>query len=208
MFQLAAPRQGWAVLAQGRRARQVARGQILYLEGEPGRHFYYLQQGRVCIYLSSGEGLEKTLAVREAGEIFGEAAFLDNEPRMSSARALTDCRVVSIGRAELEALFRRQPSLALEMLQSLSHTVRLLSAQVDTIAFLPADRRLAGVLLSQQDRQGCVAATQEELGSLAAVSRVTVNRILQGFARRGWVQLAYRQVKLLCPDALQSFAAD
>ena len=197
---------GWDILAEGQPARRVPRGAMLYFQDEPGDRFYYLKKGRVRIFLNSGDGAEKTLVLRESGSIFGEAAFFDGQPRMSSAKAVTDCEIVAVGRAELMAIFRREPGFAMQMLQFLAKTVRMLSAQVDTMAFLPADRRLAGALVSLCGKDGAVHASQEELGSLAGVTRVTVSRVLRDFVERGWVGLGYRIVQVRQKDAMEAFS--
>ena len=93
-FHFTAPASGWSILAENQPSRLYSRGQVIYLQGEPGTCFYYLKKGRVRVFLISDEGSEKTVTVREAGSILGEAAFLDGEPRTTSARAVTDCELV------------------------------------------------------------------------------------------------------------------
>ena len=197
---------GWEILAEGQAVRRVPRGPRRYFQDETDSRFYYLKKGRVRIFLNSDDGAERTLVLRESGSIFGEAAFFDGQPRMSSARTVTDCEIVAVGRAELMAVFRREPGIAMQMLQFLAKTVRMLSAQVDTMTFFPADRRLAGVLVSLCGRDDAVHASQEELGSLTGVTRVTVSRVLQMFVKRGWVRLGYRTVQVLEKKALEDFA--
>lgn len=207
-FYFTTPSASWSILGESQPCRFVPRGQIVYLQGEPGNCFYYLKSGQVRVFLISDEGAEKTLTTREPGSILGEAAFLDGEPRTTSARTLTDCELALIGRAELTALFRRQPSLALQMLQVLAKTVRMLSGQLDTMSFLSADRRIAGILVSLAATKHVVHSSQEELGNLAGVTRITVNRVLHSFAEKGWLTLQYRSVTLIDPAALSAFARE
>lgn len=197
---------GWEILAEGQPVRHVPRGTMLYFQDEPDDRFYYLKKGRVRVFLNSDDGAERTLVLRESGSIFGEAAFFDGQSRMSSARTVTDCEIVAVGRTELMAVFRREPGIAMQMLQFLARTVRMLSVQVDTMTFLSADRRLAGVLVSLCGKDQMLHASQEELGSLAGVTRVTVSRVLQTFVKRGWVLLGYRTVQVLDKKALEAFA--
>jgi CRP/FNR family transcriptional regulator len=46
------------------------------------------------------------------------------------------------------------------------------------------------------------ACTQEDIAAAVSVSRVTVSRVLGGFAQRGWVELGYRTIRLKEPKAL------
>ncbi|MDR7035283.1 MULTISPECIES: EAL domain-containing protein [Methylobacterium] len=75
-------------------------GTILFEEGEPGAYAYLITSGRIEIFLRR-DGREIPLAVRGAGEIFGEMAILDSDPRSASARALEDCLLVPVSEAQI-----------------------------------------------------------------------------------------------------------
>lgn len=196
----------WRDFLDSRPPVQYARGEMIYLQGEAAPRFYYLQKGRVEVFLSSPDGAEKILTVLEPGRIFGEAAFFDRLPRVSSARAASPAQVASVGREELLERFHKSPQAAMDMLQYLSRTVRMLSAQVDHMAFLSADRRIARLLLQQADGEGRAVCTHEELGGLAGVSRVTVSKILGRFAAQGWIATSYRHIRLVDQAGLRAFA--
>lgn len=193
-------------LAQGRHPKTYAPGQLIYLQGTAADTFYYLLSGRARSYISSASGGERVLTTHRPGDLMGEASFFDGCPRVSSAVAVTECRAVSVDREGLNDLFQARPDLALPMLQYLARTVRMLSGHVDDMSFRPADRRVAGYLLDQADTAGRVQATHEEIGSAVGVSRVTVSRTVQDFARRGWVSTGYRAVRLLDQEALRAFS--
>ena len=79
----------WNIFETIQVPRTYAKGEMVYLQGERADCLYYLKEGRVKIFLTSENGMEKTLTILEGGKLFGEAAFLDRLPRMSSARTLT-----------------------------------------------------------------------------------------------------------------------
>jgi len=62
-------------------------GEIIIREGDPGRSIYVVINGRVKIFGRDYQGKEFELAVLEAGEFFGEMAFLTGKPRLVSAMA-------------------------------------------------------------------------------------------------------------------------
>ena len=93
-------------------------------------------------------------------------------------------------------MFCDAAGLAVELLQSLAGTIRLLSAQVDAMAFLRADERIARLLTRLADETGTVHATQEELANLAGLSRVTVSRALARMEREGLVKRGYGSLVL------------
>ena len=198
----------WAALENAQFPRIYRTGELVYIQGTEADRFYYLKSGKVRIFLQSPDGAEKTLNVLEPGNIFGEASFFDGLPRVSSARTLAKSAIVPITRPILLRCFSEEPELAMGLLKYLSQTVRMLSAQLDNMAFLQADQRIARILLSlppEKDGRG-IAATHEEIGDLAAASRVTVSRTLGSFAHRGWIATQYRRILILDRNALEGFA--
>lgn len=199
----------WKVLEKSQFPRIYRAGEMVYLQGTQADRFYYLQSGKVKIFLHSEDGAEKTLNVLEPGNIFGEASFFDELPRVSSARTLAKSAIIPITHATLIHCFSEEPELAMRLLRYLSRTVRMLSTQLDNMAFLQADRRIARILLNLpavENRPCELAATHEDIGSLAGASRVTVSRTLGEFSRNGWIATRYRKIILLDREALSNFA--
>ncbi len=196
----------WAPLAQGRQGKQYAPGQMIYLQGTEANEFYYLLEGIARSYISSPGGSELVLTLHRAGDLMGEASFFDECPRVSSAVALTPCRIVAVDRPRLDQVFQSHPELAYPMLRYLARTVHLLSDHVDSISFRPADKRLASALVRHAEPDGVVSYTHEELGYAVGVSRVTVSRILSQFAAKGWLERSYGAVKLIDRQALDRYA--
>ena len=201
---LGLPDSVWSPLAEGRSSILFTSGQIIYMQDSEATHFYYIVRGTVKTFLTSESGGERILTVYHSGDILGEAAFFDEQPRVSSAMALTDCSIIAINRKQIEEVFRIHPELAMAMMKYLAGTVRILSAHVDDMAFLRADQRIARLLLSMGEKDGTeVYCTHEFLGHSVGVSRVTVSRILRGFEERGLVELGYRTVILRSSAGLQ-----
>ncbi len=197
------PRDIWSPFAAHHQALRYRPGQIIYLQGTTAGHFYYLKSGRVKTYSSSEEGAERVLNIYHSGSLFGEASFFDELPRVSSAIAMTECAIIPIDRKMAVDEMSANPELALALLKYLARTVRLLSSQVDNMAFLRADQRLAQYLLTlPREEDGLVRCSQEELAAAVSASRVTVNRTLQRFARAGLVETEYGGVRILNPQGL------
>lgn len=182
--------------------RTYAAGELIYREGQQASHFYCLQQGKVRVFVTSGEGTEKNLTVYTTPVVLGEAAFFDGSARMTSAQALKPSRIVSISRENVLTCFREQPDLALAMISSLSRTVRMLSHQINQIAFLPAEKRVADFLRTEGVQGRKIPYTHEQIAAFVGVSRVTVSRILTQFRRQGILTTRYGSIQLLAPEKL------
>lgn len=195
----------WQSFAANRPAVHCSAGYLIYLQNTDATCFYYLKSGRVKSFIQSEGGSERVLRIYEQGSLFGEASFFDELPRVSSAVALTPCQIVPIDRELVAAEFRRDPDLAMLMLKYLARTVRVLSAQVDDMAFRPVRQRIARYILSLTPaRDGTIPCTHEDIAAGVSASRVSVSRVLNDFASRGWLKTGYRSVTVLNTDALGS----
>ena len=182
-------------------------GKIIYSQGDSPDYLYYLKKGRVKIFITSENGSEKTLSVITKGAVFGEAAFFDGRERMSSAKAITRSELILISKNILTDIIRRRPQTALELLRLQSNTIRLLSSQVDSIAFLSAKSRLCQFLLecAAQNRNNIITATHEEIGNIIGVTRVTVSKLINELAKIGAIKTGYRKIQILNTDILKNY---
>ena len=199
----------WRLFAKNLPTRTYEKDQMIYWQEEQADCFYCIKKGRVKVFLSSENGMEKTITIVEQG-ILGEAAFFDHMPRVSSAKALVKTELIAINRNGLIKSFSQDPDLAVHLLELMAHRVRLLSEQVDNMTFLQADQRIAQALLRHavpgEDGILQVNLTHEEIANLAGTTRVTVSKLLTRFAKNGWIGTRYRAVALKNPAALRSFS--
>ena len=193
----------WEPFAKSRPPVRCSPGYLIYLQNTQATCFYYLKSGKVKSFIQSEDGGERVLNLYTAGSLFGEASFFDELPRVSSAVAVVPCEIVPIDRELVTQEFARNPELALAMMQYLARTVRLLSGQVDQMAFRPARWRVANYLLTLSPAGGPVSCTQDDIAAAVSASRVTVSRVLADFARQGWVELGYRTINLLEPEQVK-----
>src|SRR5688572_12886015 len=70
------------------REQQFTDGEIIFREGDPGDGMYLVQRGTVQISALVGSDQRQVLTKLPAGEVFGEMAVLDDQPRSASASAV------------------------------------------------------------------------------------------------------------------------
>ncbi len=183
------------------RTRTFSKDEIIYRQGDTATTFCYLKKGKIKVYMTSIDGMEKTLNTASHGEILGEGAFFDKKPRVSSAKALTDCEVLMIDEKILTELFSQHSHLAFELLEILANRIRLLSSQLDSITFMQADARIVKFLL-ENEKDLRVSLSHEEIANAVGVSRVTVSKILSRFVQKGYLATEYRQIIIKDKKAL------
>jgi CRP/FNR family cyclic AMP-dependent transcriptional regulator len=99
-------------------------GRVLFEVGEPGDELYIVREGEVELFVKDTVGQKITLHTARAGDIFGELALLDDEPRSATAVALAPTSLLVLDRGDLSLLFQRKPDAALAMLAALSAMTR------------------------------------------------------------------------------------
>ena len=100
------------------------KGQQILVDGDRGEEMYIIAHGAVEVSkLIDGERV--TLNTFARGEFFGEMSLLEGVPRSADAFALEDTKLLSLSSGGLLLKIRRDPTFALEMLQSLSAKLRL-----------------------------------------------------------------------------------
>ncbi|MFB9266976.1 Crp/Fnr family transcriptional regulator [Bradyrhizobium erythrophlei] len=187
----------------------LKRGTTLFSKGDPGNNLIAVISGTVKISISSPDGRNAILNLIEAGEIFGEIALLDGQPRSADATANTNCELFVIDRREFIPFVRSQPSLAMKFIELLCARLRWTSDQVEQVILQDLPGRLASALLRLSDKhklepQGrTISITQQEISEMVGMTRESINKQLRAWAGRGWVRLEHGAIVVLKPQALQ-----
>jgi len=84
---------------------QVRRGDTVIREGDEGDFYYVIESGRFQVERLLG-GAHVVLAELKPGEAFGEEALASDAKRNASVRALTDGRLLRVGRSDFNELLR------------------------------------------------------------------------------------------------------
>lgn len=182
---------------------KIAKGSILFKEGDDGEHLYVIVDGKLKLGTSSGDGRENLLSILGPGEMFGELSLFDPGPRTSTATAVTDAKLLSLGHEKVIPWLKQHPEVSLQLLTRLSQRLRRTNEAVGDLVFSDVPGRVAKALIDLGDRFGKTTPegllvnhdlTQEELAQLVGASRETVNKALADFAGRGWLKLDGRSV--------------
>lgn len=168
-----------AALADRSVERSFRRHARLFHQGDPGSGLYVLASGLVKLIVTSEDGEEMVLVTLGQGEAFGELSIVDGGPRSASAEALEPTVALVITREVLLDLATRDRGLTDALLRTLGGTETPDGIELDT------------------------NLTQTDLAGMVGASRQSVNQILQGFARRGYLQVRGRRIVVQRLDLLR-----
>lgn len=94
-------------------------GHVVFAEGEPGDAMYVLVAGSIRLSVRDIE-----IGHLEPGELFGEMALIDAEPRSATATACGHCKVARVDERRFTFLVQQHPFFALHVMRVLAARLR------------------------------------------------------------------------------------
>lgn len=189
-------------------------GTRLFSRGDAPDGLYAVVEGAVRITGLASDGREALLAIVEPSQWFGEIGLLDGLPRTHDARAQGATVVLHAPQRVLLGLLESQPALWQSIGLLATSKLRAAFQALEDMALLPAEHRLAARLLAMSQgydertrhTRRVVRLSQEQLASMLALSRQTVNQVLQGLAQQGIVRPGRGMVEILDVQRLRALA--
>jgi CRP/FNR family cyclic AMP-dependent transcriptional regulator len=195
------------------RPRRIVSGTTLFVKGDPGTALFAVVSGTVKITVPSIDGREATFNLLHAGDIFGEIALLDGQPRTADAIAATDCELMVIERRDFLSFVHGEPKVAMKLIELLCARLRVAGARMEEVVFLNLPARLARLLLRLLEENAAAAdknklsITQQDISRILGTTRESVNKRLQIWARRGVIALKRGTILVLVPRALAALVS-
>lgn len=201
------------LLSENSTKRSCSAGEMIYIQSEASRpEFYLIEKGRVKIALLSRDGSERTVIIQERNTLFGYAAAFDGHPYFHTATALepTELRVIPI--ATFLALNDKHPRLSAVIIAAFARVTRMLILQIENDSFMDARRRVAHMLcklaseVGQTTPRGILIAkkvTQEDLGNLTGLSRVSVSLALNHFEEQDLLRKKRNMIEIFNVEELR-----
>ncbi|MEN6543818.1 cyclic nucleotide-binding domain-containing protein [Parvibaculum sp.] len=99
-------------------------GERIVREGEAGDKLFIVLSGEVVVRKQTEDGAERDLARLTSGELFGEMALFDEEPRSASVIALTDADFLALERDHFLSLAFQRPDIPMQVCKVLVSRLR------------------------------------------------------------------------------------
>ena len=193
--------------------RRFDTGEIVFRESDEGDTCYVVRDGRARAIRSHPDGRSITLADFGPGDIFGELAMFDHEPRSATVEVLEATEVIAILGADMRRLMSEHPSIAVKLIASLAERLRATNERLARQSFQTVQSRLAGLLTelvqradpSQGGGEVTIVSTQADLAQLAGCSRESTSRFLAELARAGIISQRRGRLVIHDPVALEGY---
>ena len=138
-------------IARGVREIRVGKGEILFHRGDPCTGFHLLLSGQIKLAFTSAEGNEKVVEILRPGQSFGEAVMFMDKPYVLMAQALTEARLLHVGKQGFFEEMDHDPSLCRKIIAGLSRRLHHLIADVESYSLRSGRDRIIGYLLHEDE---------------------------------------------------------
>jgi CRP/FNR family transcriptional regulator, cyclic AMP receptor protein len=115
-----------AALAKHAKHQTFHRGSAIIKEGDPDQRLFIIVSGAVEVVKGHGTRNERRLTTFGPREYFGEMALIDDLVRSATVVAREETEVLELDQLNLRDEIESKPSIALDLLKTLSHRVRAL----------------------------------------------------------------------------------
>lgn len=122
--------QAQATINTAPRPVKLKKGELLFDEGETSRAMYYLKTGIIRIFKKKGDNSFIEIETLRSGQVLGELAFLDGNPRSASAEALTDCELIEISAEIFTSTVKTMPDWLKLLLKTIVSRLRTASTRL------------------------------------------------------------------------------
>ncbi len=197
-------------LARVAEFRQLDKGQILFLAGEPARGLFVIVSGSIRAFRVNAKGREQTIHVESAGATLAEVPVFDDGNYPATAVAEEPSKLLFLGKDDVQRFLIANPSVALNALRLMAGRLRRHAELVDSLALKDVGQRLAQLLLQEARAQGDrdLDFSNQQLAARVGSVREVVSRTLARLAQNGLIETRPRGITILDEPGLERFAQE
>jgi CRP-like cAMP-binding protein len=182
-------------IAAAARVKEYARGEVLYIEGDPVRQVLLLTAGLVKLNKLGLSGTEVILRLGVPGDVLGALALFSAGNHCTTAQAFRQCRALVWDSSSFQASVERHPVLNQNMARILGGHLLELEERFREVATERVGPRVARQVLRLMEQIGRpidgaveIGLSREELAQMTGTTLFTVSRLLSAWEARGMVR--------------------
>jgi NTE family protein len=162
---------------------ELAAGETLMTQGDPGDSMYLSISGRLRAYVKGDGGAERMVREMARGQVIGEMSLLTDEPRSATVLAIRDSVLVRLSKADFVELFASGSQASLAFTRRIIKRLQTTHAHQEherpvTIALMPVTAgvdamQIAASLAEHLGRRGPCASSTRRRWSVNCSSRAS-----------------------------------
>lgn len=194
--------------------RRADKGEMVFLEGEPGGSFFVVGAGRLKAFRRLPGGREITVFLLGPGEFFGFLPLLDGAPYALSVEALEPSLVHVLERPVFLRFVKDNPEFCVLLMAHLAQRLRRCLDQIGLMGQQGAVERVARGLLSllsdaveNEGAEVVLPFTQEEFARTLGLAPENLSRALAKLRRQGLIERTGKgRFRLLDPSRMNDLS--
>lgn len=181
-----------------RRKTFPAGATIMNIE-QMGEAVYIILDGAVKIHIEQEDGTDVIISVLGPGDIVGEMSLLDNAGRCANVVTIEESTLLWMDRGAFHECLRSMPGLTYNLACILTRRLRLANEQIQALATLEVECRVARQLLIFAGQFGKISPngdifisirlTQSDIAGLVGASRERINKIMVSYKERNYISV-------------------
>jgi RsiW-degrading membrane proteinase PrsW (M82 family)/CRP-like cAMP-binding protein len=110
-------------LSRSIKRSRFSEGQVIFNEGAPGDALYLVTSGEIKLFVQV-DGIDTLLRTIRAGEVIGDLALLDGQPRSAKAVAMGAVEALMVAREQFNQFMSSRPQVILAILKFLAERIK------------------------------------------------------------------------------------
>lgn len=194
--------------------RQLARGDVLFREGELSTGIHAVVYGRIKLSNRQADGREHVFDLVGPRQTFGEAVMFLGKPYIVTATALADTLVLHVAKEAVLAELERNPRFVQCLVGALASRIEGLVGELRDQSLGTAAERLVAWLLRRPQLPASGTATvtlpsaKRVLASRLHISAEHLSRVLHQLADERLIRVRGRQLEIDDVERLKAWQRD
>ncbi len=195
------------------RPSSFAKKEVIFAEGDPPEHLYFVTRGKVKITKLSQDGKEIIIEIIPPFDFFGLVAVMRGFPYPANAVAMEETEVLKLSRSDLMRILDRFPSLMYSLTMNLGDRMRGAHETLKNIALERVEARIVSLLLKLAENVGRrtedgilidMRLSRQDIADMVGTTVETAIRTMTRFRKSGLIREVDGKVLITDPEGLRA----
>ena len=192
--------------------RTYAEGQVIFVQGDPCRGLYFIEDGLVAVRKTDDAGQSAIVRLAYQGDTLGYRPMVANENHRATAEVINKARIRFIEASTMHGFLLTNPKLGMQFLEHTAQALGDAEERLFQVAALSVRARLIHLLILLRDHYGTTTSdgtlfvelpmTRGDLAEMIGARPESVSRALRDIQDDGLVDLSGRMVRVNQIDRL------
>src|SRR5258708_29768666 len=106
------PKKFLAIVGDGKTIAKYQKDEIVYSQGDVADAVFYIQKGKLKLWVISKRGKEAVIAILGPGHFFGEGCLNGHRLRVATTTAVDECVITRLEKATMIATIHNEPEFS------------------------------------------------------------------------------------------------